>query len=119
MFKISPSLKFETFFHLLDKPTFKLYLHWRSLQLNHIGQGMDMGEIGKQRQLTEKKWYGVVRDLSFYETRWILKLSFKHHLKNEIKILKFGLNRLKQHLNNISHIISLLAVFTFFNDSVI
>ncbi len=44
-----------------------------------------MGEINKQRQLNEKIRYGVVRDLSFYKTRWILKFSFKHSLMNEIE----------------------------------
>jgi hypothetical protein len=45
-----------------------------------------MGDIGKRRQLNKKKQYQVVRDFSFYETRWILKFSFKHHLMNEIEI---------------------------------
>jgi hypothetical protein len=71
-----------------------------------------VGEIGKQRQLNEMKWYGAVRDLSFYEIRWILKFCFKHHLMNEIEIL-FGLHEIKQYLNYISHINSFKAVFTF------
>jgi hypothetical protein len=33
------------------------------------------GEIGKTRQLNEKKWYEEVRDLGFYEMRWILNNS--------------------------------------------
>ncbi len=45
-----------------------------------------MGEICKRRQLNEKKQYRAVQDLSFYETRWILKFSFKYHLMNEIDI---------------------------------
>ena len=45
-----------------------------------------MGKLGKQSQLNEKKWYGAERDLSFYETRWILKFSLKHCLMNEIEI---------------------------------
>ncbi len=47
-----------------------------------------MGEISKQRQLNEKEWYGAIRDLSFYEMRWILKFSFMLRLTNEIEILK-------------------------------
>jgi hypothetical protein len=43
-----------------------------------------MGNISKQRQLNEKIEYGVIQDLSFYETRWFLKISFKHLLLNEI-----------------------------------
>jgi hypothetical protein len=35
---------------------------------------LDMGEIGKWRQLDEKKQNGVVWDLGFYEMRWILKI---------------------------------------------
>ncbi len=42
-----------------------------------------MGEIGKQRQLNEKKQNLAVGDLSFYETIWNLKFSFKHRLVNE------------------------------------
>jgi hypothetical protein len=49
------------------------------------GSIVGMGEISKQRQLNEKIQYGMVRDLSFYETRWILKFSFKHSLMNEIE----------------------------------
>jgi hypothetical protein len=45
-----------------------------------------MGKLGKQSQLNEKKWYGANGGLSFYETRWILKFSFKHCLMNEIEI---------------------------------
>jgi hypothetical protein len=45
-----------------------------------------MGEIGKRRQLNEKKWYRAVIDLSFNERRLILKFSFKHHLMNKIEI---------------------------------
>ncbi len=45
-----------------------------------------MGEIGKQRQLNENKWFGAVRDLNFYEMRWISKVFFKHNLINEIEI---------------------------------
>jgi hypothetical protein len=33
-----------------------------------------MGEISKLRQLNEKIWYGVVRDLGFNEMRWFLKV---------------------------------------------
>ncbi len=44
------------------------------------------GNLGKQSQLNEKKWYGAEQDLSFYETRWILKFSLKHCLMNEIEI---------------------------------
>jgi len=43
-----------------------------------------MGEMSKQRQLNEKIWYRAVRYLGFYEMIWILKISFKHHLMNEI-----------------------------------
>ncbi len=46
-----------------------------------------MGKIGKQKQLNETKQNGAVLDLSFYETRGILKFSFKHHLMSDIKIL--------------------------------
>ncbi len=72
-----------------------------------------MDEISKQRQLNEKIWYRSVRDLGFYEMRWILKFSFKHHLMNEINNFKICLNELKQYLNNISCIISVKAVFTY------
>jgi hypothetical protein len=41
-----------------------------------------MGEIGKQRQLNEKKQNLAVCDLGFYETIWILKFSLKHRLMN-------------------------------------
>jgi hypothetical protein len=34
-----------------------------------------------------KTLYGMVRQLSFYEARWILKFSFNHRLMNEINIL--------------------------------
>ncbi len=44
------------------------------------------GEIDKPKHLNEKKQYIAVRDFSFYETRWILKFSFKHLLMNEIEI---------------------------------
>jgi hypothetical protein len=44
------------------------------------------GEISKQKQLKEKKCYGTVQDFSFYETRLILKFSFKHCLMKELKI---------------------------------
>jgi hypothetical protein len=46
-----------------------------------------MGEISKRRQLNEKVKYRVVLDVSFYEMRWILKLSFKHHLMSENEII--------------------------------
>jgi hypothetical protein len=72
-----------------------------------------MGEISKHRQLNEKKRYRAVQDLSFYEMRWIFKFSLKYHLMNEIDIFLIGLNKLKQYLNDISHIISLKAAFTF------
>jgi hypothetical protein len=49
------------------------------------GSIVGIGEISKQRQLNEKIRHGVVRDLIFYETRWILKFSCKHHLMNEIE----------------------------------
>ncbi len=58
-----------------------------------------MGEIGKRMQLNEKEWYRAVRDLGFYEMRWILKFSFKLRLTNEIEILKIWL---KQYYNDIS-----------------
>jgi len=29
----------------------------------------------------------VVQDLTFYEIRWILKMSFKHSLMNEILLI--------------------------------
>jgi hypothetical protein len=45
-----------------------------------------MGKISKRRQLNEMIQYIAVQDPSFYETRWILKISFKHCLLNEIKI---------------------------------
>jgi hypothetical protein len=45
-----------------------------------------MGEIGKQRELNEMKWYGAMHDLGYYETRWICKFSSKHRLMNEINI---------------------------------
>jgi hypothetical protein len=32
--------------------------------------------------------YGAVQDLSFYEARSILKISFTHHLMNEFKIFE-------------------------------
>jgi len=38
-----------------------------------------MGKICKWRQLNEMKWHEAIWDLSFYETRWILSFSFKHH----------------------------------------
>jgi hypothetical protein len=53
--------------------------------IDNVMSGMD--EIGKRRQLNEKKWYRVVRDLGFYKMRWILKFSIKHHLMDEIEIL--------------------------------
>ena len=65
-----------------------------------------MGEIGFNRM----KWYGVVRDLSFYGTRWILKFSFKHRLMNGFKIFKIWL---KRYLIDICCNISFKAVFTF------
>jgi len=49
--------------------------------------GLGMGEIGKQRQLNDKKQIEVVRDLSFDETICILKFPFRHHLMNEIGVL--------------------------------
>jgi hypothetical protein len=45
-----------------------------------------MGDIRKKRQLNEKIQYGVVQDLGFYEMRWILKFSFKHHLMTRFEI---------------------------------
>ncbi len=36
------------------------------------------------RQLIETEQYKAVRDLSSYETSWILKFSFKHCSMNEI-----------------------------------
>jgi hypothetical protein len=71
----------------------------------------DMGEMSEQRQLNEKIRYRAVLDLGFYKTVWILKISFKHHLMNEIEIFKFSLNELEQCLNDIYHIISFKAVF--------
>jgi hypothetical protein len=53
---------------------------------------------------------GAARDLNYYEMRWILKFSFKHHLMNENKIF-FSLAY--SGLNDISSINSLKAVFTF------
>ncbi len=51
-----------------------------------------MCEIGKRRQLNEKKRYGAVRDLSFYETRWIAKLSLKNwSAEKNISPLRFNL----------------------------
>jgi hypothetical protein len=50
--------------------------------------GPSMGEIGKRRQLNKTEWYGAVRDLGFYEMRWIIKFLFKHCLMNEVKIFK-------------------------------
>jgi hypothetical protein len=52
-----------------------------------------MGEISKQRQLNKKIRYGAVRDLSFYKIRCFLKILFKHHLLNEIKIFKIWIKR--------------------------
>ncbi len=52
----------------------------------YVSYRTGMGEISKQRQLNEKMRYGVVRDLGFYETRWILKFSFNQCLINMIKI---------------------------------
>ncbi len=49
-----------------------------------------MGEIGKQRQLNQKKQYGAIQDHGWNEMRWILKFSFKQHLMNEINILKYS-----------------------------
>ncbi len=69
-----------------------------------------MGEIGKQRQLNEKKKYGGVQEYSFYEIRWILKFLFKHYFMNEINIFLIWL---KKYLNDCSHIIYFKAVFTF------
>jgi hypothetical protein len=54
--------------------------------LEDAGFESSMGKIGKQRQLNEMEWYGAVRDLGFYEMRWILKFSFKHRKMNEIKV---------------------------------
>ncbi len=51
-----------------------------------VTSGAGMGKIGKQRQLNEKIQYRAVRDLSFQETRWILKFKFKHCFMNEIEI---------------------------------
>jgi hypothetical protein len=51
-----------------------------------------MGEISKRRQLNEKKWYGVVQDLRFYEMRLILKFTFKHYLMNEIEIFNISIS---------------------------
>jgi hypothetical protein len=51
-----------------------------------VSSGWSMGDIGKQRQLNETEWYRAVRDLVFYELRWILKFSFKHCLMNDIII---------------------------------
>ncbi len=45
-----------------------------------------MGEMSKRRQLNKTEWYGVVQDLNFYDTRWILKFSLKHCLMNEFEI---------------------------------
>jgi len=39
------------------------------------------------------KWYRAIRDLDFYETRWILKFLFKHHLMNEIEIFLIWLKQ--------------------------
>jgi len=47
-----------------------------------------MGKIGKMKQLNKKMQYRAIRDLSFYEMRWIWKFSFKHCLMKEIKIFK-------------------------------
>jgi hypothetical protein len=60
------------------------------------------------------EWYRAVRDLRFYDMRWILKFSFKHHLMNEIEIFKFDLNKLKQYVNDISLFISFKAGFTLY-----
>jgi len=38
-------------------------------------------------------WYGAVPDLGFYEIRWILKFSFKHHLMNQIEIFYIWLKQ--------------------------
>ncbi len=56
----------------------------KEVGLQYVLSGM--GEISKRRQLNEKIWHGAIRDLSFYEMRWILKFSLKHHLMNEIEI---------------------------------
>ncbi len=57
---------------------------WLKFQVIKFATGR--GEISKQRKLNNKKWYRVVRDLSFYETRRILKFSFKDGLMKEIGI---------------------------------
>ncbi len=49
---------------------------------NAVEWGAGMGEISEQRQLNEKIQYRVVRVLGFYEMRWFLKISFKHHLES-------------------------------------
>ncbi len=49
---------------------------------NSVEWEAGMGEISERRQLNEKIQYGVVRVLGFYETRWFLKISFKHHLES-------------------------------------
>jgi hypothetical protein len=48
--------------------------------------------------------YGVVQGLSFYEMRWILKFSFKHHFMNKTDIFNFVLNEIEKCLNDISNI---------------
>ncbi len=40
-------------------------------------QGETLGEITKQTQLSEKIQHRVIRDFSFYEMIWFLKILFK------------------------------------------
>ncbi len=41
----------------------------------------------------DPEWYRAVQDISFYETRSILKISFTYHLMNEFEIFLIWLNR--------------------------
>ncbi len=52
-----------------------------------------MAEIGKLKHLNEMELYGVVQDLGFYETRWILKFSFNHLVMNYIKSFQIWLKQ--------------------------
>jgi len=54
--------------------------------IGKYGSPSGKGEISKWRQLNEKIQYRVARDLSFYENRWNLKFSLKHHLMHHYKI---------------------------------
>ncbi len=53
-----------------------------------------MGDIGRLGEFNETEWHGAEQDIGFYETRWILKFSFTHHLINR-DFFKFCLDELE------------------------